>query len=1012
MIVIRFIKLIYRLIVKLYYKISPKKIDKIMATKFTHSLAQLTPFNFDKSVFAFQPQYTHYNSDIFTTVGVIPSFDVFSQLGTEFYGEYNIQFVDANQFTNFNYIFDIYQLKQDVPSLKDQLGYRYNQFEMTGINAYAAGDKIKNLGRYRSSPNPSSDLGLGIFNISKVLRSHIEEGDNVINKLLEDSLTDIEITDGIIKDGVNGLKWKIEYGFDVNPGLTFSDSYFSQAYYNGVTYSLGFTFSTPHRLLPGDEVVIQMDNLALNGSYNGLCNVIEVVNPYHIVVDKFFGSDTVGEGGSVTYLLRANAIQTGNYWKYFGYGLASLNKYSPELVPGVDVSGPGVVLGNVAGTGVINYSLSGTVQRKLNKFYDNRGQLNYPGFKSGGLRKQLNINPMNDAAGLIIDEWINFNPRYNSNYNLTYSFPGVPPYYTPGGTTSVPRLFMTNWDDGSMGKKPLPFYLNNKTGEMTYPNYNLGVLLHTSYWPAYWRQFNPIKNILNPVQTFGASVSAVPNFTTIKWTLKDSSGNIKGTYQRDIDDFISRDLTTQLDWRKLEVVISNPSIWSGLSASVVSGDVFSVELIKKYFSTAYFDKSTGSEEPLNILMDFDGVEYDYSVETSPFPGAPDLDWSFTNVSPYPFHYQFENYYTPFCENFGEFRGPFGSFQSSDGGYTPWYPQSYNFKETATASGVVQGDSNWPYSDTGFGGNVGFWYSQLHFSVSDGSCDDGVIWLRTIKANELNTTFGGNGNSYVYLPEGTYSLDFSIVSATQSAPDVLGFMWGIGDEVSQAYVKNTSGATPSLYLDQELYTKGGILRFGAVMDPWPGSVIARPYKLRQKSDIVVAKKEFKCDVICTGLNAYTKPQSPYDFGWKVELMFVNRLGSYERVYFNLDSKMNLNIDRKYFNKANKINSWGEVDNWRHSKSILSQKAIEQWTINTDWLSQNELSFYEELVTSEKVWLVDYQHYDGDIGGTPYKWNLIPIILTDPQFNPKTTLRDKLFNLTVTFDVSFGTNLQNQ
>jgi len=41
-------------------------------------------------------------------------------------------------------------------------------------------------------------------------------------------------------------------------------------------------------------------------------------------------------------------------------------------------------------------------------------------------------------------------------------------------------------------------------------------------------------------------------------------------------------------------------------------------------------------------------------------------------------------------------------------------------------------------------------------------------------------------SYVFIPEGNYCLGFLILLATQSAPDVLWVLLGIGDEIKQTY----------------------------------------------------------------------------------------------------------------------------------------------------------------------------------------------------------------------------------
>jgi hypothetical protein len=182
---------------------------------------------------------------------------------------------------------------------------------------------------------------------------------------------------------------------------------------------------------------------------------------------------------------------------------------------------------------------------------------------------------------------------------------------------------------------------------------------------------------------------------------------------------------------------------------------------------------------------------------------------------------------------------------------------------------------------------------------------------------------------------------------------------------------------------------------------------------------MGKKEFKCNLICRGSNPYTTPFGKWDYGQKIELMFLNRLGSYERLYFDYDSKKTINIQRREYMKSFNRDKWGQFNSNLRDKGILSQKATEQYLINSDWISQNKLSFYEELLTSPEVFVVEYYPNDVNNGsnkGPAYSefpfFNLHPVNIKDTTFQQKTYLRDKLFNLQLTFELAFDTNLQQQ
>jgi hypothetical protein len=994
---------------------------------FTASLAEIAPYDKDFTVtnlisYNKQPQYTSYNYDIIRTIGVVPSF--FKQSTGSFtssglwYNDFideNQNLIDANQFTDFNYIFDVYQLDESVPNLQDIYGYRYNQFEMYGINSYTAGRKIKNLGRYKVAPNPKT--GLGSLNISRVLRAHMNPETQIypnylypftqstgfetpfmvpkIKNLINSSGSLYSYTRNIYEvDTQNTCKWNIEYGFEVNPGLTFSDTVFSAGSYINpgtglvATYSLGFTFSTPHYLKYGDEIIIQMNNLGLNPDYNGLCYVVDVVNPFHIVVDKGFGQSSTNEGGSITYLLRTNEIQSGNWWKYFGW------KYGGADWSNKDSYG-NLYLGFMNGRQTVNYSINSTVQRNLNPISNNIGQVGFLGTDITGNRNVLQDTVINDVSQLQTSKWLMKNYRLGTlaaetqNYNLL----------------NTPRFFMTNWDDTTMGRKPLNFY---KWGDFSYrntnyPSYTLGVLTHQNFWPAYWRNFDVATYAVQP----GENLATVPTFNYVRWTHLDSLGATKSSYEKFMRDlYATASFTPQnmpRDYEKYEIMASGDSVWKyylDAFQDVEQGDIFRVELLKKaipgWANADYSEDFVNATQDWNTIMDFDGVDYDDTNRTQ-------------FISAYPFHYQFKNYYDPSCDNYGTFIGPFGSVLDplTSGQYDI---KDWNFKHTSATVSV--NDANWPYTvlAPAAGNSRGYWKSQMSFNVNDSSC--GPVVIDVLQINELFNDIYLADNGYgpfgsQYFPAGTYSIDYKVISATSS--DVLNFIWRIGGE--QVYLPTVVGG---VYLTQELYTNGGSMQFIAEIET-EGTLLIEPYKIRHHSDMVVAKKEFTCNIVCRGQNPYSIPFGKWDYGSPIELLFLNRLGSYERLYFEYDSKRNINVSRTNYNRSMIRDRWGLFDE-RHTNTILSQKATEQYVINSNWIEQNKLFFYEELLTSPEVYIVQKPAQQGSgfsnaESVNPYE-TYVPVLVQDTQFTNKTIMRDKLFNLQMTIQVAFDINLQNE
>jgi hypothetical protein len=130
--------------------------------------------------------------------------------------------------------------------------------------------------------------------------------------------------------------------------------------------------------------------------------------------------------------------------------------------------------------------------------------------------------------------------------------------------------------------------------------------------------------------------------------------------------------------------------------------------------------------------------------------------------------------------------------------------------------------------------------------------------------------------------------------------------------------------------------------------------------------------------------------------KQRLVFLNRLGGYDYFNFTLDSKRTLAISRTEYEK---------MLNWNYSvgdrgKTILSQKAEIKMTIVSNWITETDSLWLEELLTSPEVYLL------------PTTGVKLPIIITDNSYEVKTALRNQLFNLTLNYKFGYDLNLQNE
>lgn len=92
-----------------------------------------------------------------------------------------------------------------------------------------------------------------------------------------------------------------------------------------------------------------------------------------------------------------------------------------------------------------------------------------------------------------------------------------------------------------------------------------------------------------------------------------------------------------------------------------------------------------------------------------------------------------------------------------------------------------------------------------------------------------------------------------------------------------------------------------------------------------------------------------------------LSFVDRLNSVGSFSFTLNNKQKVNVKREKFNRQigglSTTNSRYEYNTSETSNPNYSIELNEQWELNTNWLTETESVYFEELITSPRVVLVD-------------------------------------------------------
>jgi hypothetical protein len=127
---------------------------------------------------------------------------------------------------------------------------------------------------------------------------------------------------------------------------------------------------------------------------------------------------------------------------------------------------------------------------------------------------------------------------------------------------------------------------------------------------------------------------------------------------------------------------------------------------------------------------------------------------------------------------------------------------------------------------------------------------------------------------------------------------------------------------------------------------------------------------------------------------VRLHFLNMLGAYDSFTFDLLNTFTSNIERKEYrqNLGGFVGSTYTYDIKDRSATIFDTQIKTIQTLNSNWITDTEAGWLEQLLTSPDVYM--------EVGT-----QLQAVNITDSSYTQKKTVNDQLFNLTVTIEKSF-------
>ena len=143
---------------------------------------------------------------------------------------------------------------------------------------------------------------------------------------------------------------------------------------------------------------------------------------------------------------------------------------------------------------------------------------------------------------------------------------------------------------------------------------------------------------------------------------------------------------------------------------------------------------------------------------------------------------------------------------------------------------------------------------------------------------------------------------------------------------------------------------------------------------------------------------------------VRLTWLNQWGGWD--YYTFKMKSSKTISTKGSTYQQLAGSWNEksyrLDSFKGGKKSFRVNATEKITMNTDFVSETESEWFEELINSPEVYILE--GFKDDTVNSALNQYVIPVRLTTSKYTKKTIANDKLIQYT--FEVEKSKTLRTQ
>jgi len=152
--------------------------------------------------------------------------------------------------------------------------------------------------------------------------------------------------------------------------------------------------------------------------------------------------------------------------------------------------------------------------------------------------------------------------------------------------------------------------------------------------------------------------------------------------------------------------------------------------------------------------------------------------------------------------------------------------------------------------------------------------------------------------------------------------------------------------------------------------------------------------YRVNILCPNLKGFEA----------VRLAWLNQWGTWDYYTFNMKSTRSIKTKRISYTQLG--GTWNEstfkISGWKGGKKNFRVNSTENIKLNTDFVTEAEGVWFEELINSNEVYIVN--GFSADTSNTITNKYIDPVVLTTSSYVKKTIANDKLMQYTIEIEKS--------